>query len=122
MNGQKLKGLIGLATRARQASRGMDACRVMIRSGQCGVLLIDENAGTSTRQKAMDLCRQHGTPAVILPAGLTEEATGRGNMVTAVKKGTFAEQILHLYKEEDGKDGQDGQGSPAAPGTTGGNR
>ena len=45
MNETKLKGMLGLALRARQASLGMDACRILIRSGKCGIMLLDGETG-----------------------------------------------------------------------------
>ena len=94
MNMQKVTGMLGLALRARQAALGMDACRLMIRSGKCGVLLIDGSAGANTRKKAEELCGQTGTPVRILRGGLIEEATGKSNMVVGLLKGSFAEQVL----------------------------
>ena len=75
MNGQKLKGMLGLALRARQAALGMDACRILIRAGKCGVLLLDGGAGPNTRKRAEELCERNGTPLRILPEGMIGEAT-----------------------------------------------
>ena len=94
MNEQKLAGILGLATRARQTAAGMDACRIMIRSGKCGVLLLDGEAGPNTRKKAEDLCRQNGIPMVSVPAGLISRATGKSNMIIAVQEGSFSDQFL----------------------------
>ena len=94
MNDQKLKGLIGLAVRARQAVLGMDACRILINSGKCGVLLIDEGAGLSTRKKAEALCIKSGTPMKTLTAGFIEEATGKSNTVIGLYKKVFSDEIL----------------------------
>ena len=96
MNEQKLAGMLGLTVRAGQVSAGMDACRILIRSGNCGVLLIDGETCGNTRKKAEDFCRQTGTPAVVLPSGMIERATGKDNRVLAVRKGSFAEQILQI--------------------------
>ena len=96
MNERKLAGMLGLAIRARQAAAGMDASRMMIRTGTCGVLLVDGDAGPNTRKKASDLCRQAGTPMMILPPGLIEKATGKGSMVIAIREGSFAGQFLQL--------------------------
>ena len=96
MNEQKLAGMLGLAVRARQAAVGMDACRIMIRAGKCGVLLVYADTGQNTRQKAEDLCRQTETPLMLLPAGLIEKATGKSSMTAAIQKGSFAERFLQL--------------------------
>ena len=94
MNAQRIRGMLGLALRARQAASGMDACRIMARSGKCGVLLLDGSAGPNTRKKAEDLCRRTGTPMRVIPAGLIGEATGKECMVAGLLKGGFADQVL----------------------------
>ena len=68
MNGQKLKGMLGL--------------------------LLDGGAGPNTRKRAEELCGRNGTPLRILPEGMIEEATGRDNMVLALQKGSFADKAL----------------------------
>ena len=93
MNTQKLTGMIGLALRARQAVTGMDACRIMIEAGRCGVLLMDGGAGVHTRKKCETLCSRTGTPMTILPDGFLEKATGHTGAVLAMQKGSFAEQV-----------------------------
>ena len=96
MNEQKLSGMLGLAVRARQAAAGMDACRILIRSGKCGVMLVDGDAAANTLKKAKNLCVRTQTDMMILPTGLIEKATGKSNMVIAVQKGSFAEQLLKI--------------------------
>jgi ribosomal protein L7Ae-like RNA K-turn-binding protein len=96
VNEQKLTGMIGLAIRSGQTAAGMDASRIMIRSGQCGVLLLDSDIGPNSRKKAGDLCRTTGTPMMLLPPGMIEKATGKSNMVISVRKGSFAEQLLKM--------------------------
>lgn len=96
MNDQKLSGLIGLAFKARQAVSGMEACRVLCRSGKCGVILLDDDAGTNTRKKAEEICRRSGSELRILPAGMIERATGRCNIIIAVCKGSFADTICKI--------------------------
>ena len=93
MNEQRAKGMLGLATRAREACFGDDACRKLIESRKCGAVLLDEETGPNTREKYQDLCRKAEIPLVILPKGLIEEATGRANRVVALRKGAFAEQM-----------------------------
>ena len=96
MNGQKMAGMLGLAMRARQAAAGMDACRIMIRSGKCGVLLADEAAAPGTREKAEAMARQAGVPYRVLPSGMILDATGRDNRIIAIREGSFAEQIISM--------------------------
>lgn len=105
MNEQKLKGALGLATRARQVSTGMDACRILIRSGTCGLMLLDGGTGPNTRRKAEDLCRRSETPVWVVPAGLIEEATGKSNMVLGIRNGSFSERIAGLLQEAGSESG-----------------
>ena len=100
MKKQKLAGMIGLAVRARQAAAGMDACRIMIRAGKCGVLLADGEAAPGTREKAENIARQADTPFRVLPPGLISQSTGKDSMLIAIQKGTFTEQILNLLIDQ----------------------
>ena len=93
MNVQKLKGMLGLALRARQAAPGMDACRIMVRSGNCGLVLLDGEAGPNTRKRAEEMCARTGTPVRTVPEGMIREATGKSNIVIGIRKGSFAETI-----------------------------
>ena len=93
MNEQRTKGMLGLAVRAREACFGDNACRKLIDSGKCGMILLDGETGPNTRKKYQELCERSGTPLIVLNAGLIEEATGRTNKVAALRKGAFAEQM-----------------------------
>ena len=93
MNEQRTKGMLGLAVRAREACFGDNACRKLIDSGKCGMILLDGETGPNTRKKYRDLCERNGVPLVITPEGMIGEATGRSNRVAALKKGAFAEQM-----------------------------
>lgn len=100
MNEQKLKGILGLSVRARQACFGEDACRRMISSGPGSILLLDGEASENTRKKYRELCDRTGTELILLPPGMIPEATGRSNMAMALSKGAFAEQVLRLTEEQ----------------------
>ena len=100
MNGQKLKGILGLAVRAGQACFGEDTCRRMISSGAGSVLLLDGEASENTRKKYRELCERTGTEMILLPPGMIPEATGRSNMAMALAKGAFAEQVLKLMEAQ----------------------
>jgi ribosomal protein L7Ae-like RNA K-turn-binding protein len=100
VNGQKLKGMLGLAIRAGQTAAGAEACRILIRTGKCGVLLLDGDTGLNTRKRAAAICGQTETPMAILPEGTILEATGRNNMVLGIHKGSIAEQIIAVIHSE----------------------
>lgn len=101
MNERKLGGLIGLAVRARQAESGMEACRILIRAGKCGILLIDGEAGPNTRKRATELCAGTHTPMKMLPSGMIEDATGKSCMVIGLKTGGFADEILRIIPDKE---------------------
>ena len=100
MNNEKISGLIGLAVRSRQAVFGADACRIMIRSGRCGVLIIDGSAGPNTRKKAVEMCARSDVPVKTVHEGTIGGITGRTSMVMAVRQGTFAEALISELTEE----------------------
>ena len=93
MNENRIKGLLGLSVRARQASVGTDACRILIRSGRCGLLLLDGGTGPNTRRQFIELCDKYDVPDGILPEGMIGESTGRNVMVFGLQKGSFSEKI-----------------------------
>ena len=93
MNEVMIKGLLGLSLRARQASVGTDACRIMIRTGRCGLLLLDGNTGPNTRRQFSEMCEKYGVTVRVLPEGMIGESTGRDAMVFGIQEGSFAEKI-----------------------------
>ena len=94
----KLRGLMGLCVRARQAVFGEDGCMKTIRGGNCGVLLLDSGASQATRDKYRGVCANANTPMVELPEGLLHEATGKPGMAMAILKGGFASQVQQMMK------------------------
>ena len=89
----KLRGLMGLCVRARQAVFGEDGCLKTIRAGNCGVLLLDAGASSATQDKYRGACQHAGVDMVQLPQGLLHEATGKPGVAMAVLKGGLASQI-----------------------------
>ena len=97
----KLRGLMGLCVRARQAVFGEDGCMKTIRAGNCGVLLLCSGASQATRDKYRGVCANANTPMVELPQGLLHEATGKPGMAMAILKGGFANQAIQMTKPTD---------------------
>ena len=96
----KLRGLMGLCVRARQATFGEDGCLKAVRGGTCAVLLLDSGASKATRDKYSGACANANVPLRMLPEGLLEEATGRPGMAMAVKPGGLADQLLKNCPDE----------------------
>ena len=92
----KLRGLMGLCVRARQAVFGEDGCMKTIRGGNCGVLLLDSGASKATQDKYRGVCANASTPIVELPAGLLHEATAKPGVAMAILKGGFANQVTQM--------------------------
>ena len=72
----KLRGLMGLCVRARQATFGEDGCLKSIRGGGCAVLLLDSGASKATQDKYRGVCDNAGVQMALLPRGLLQDATG----------------------------------------------
>lgn len=96
MEESKLRGLMGLCVRARQATFGADGCLQAVRAGKAGILLVDDDASPATAQKYDAACAHHGVPMARLRPGLLEEATGRPGVAMAIMPGGLAEQIRSL--------------------------
>ena len=92
---------MGLTVRARQAVFGEDGCLKSIRSGNCGVLLLDSSASPATQKKYRDACAHAGVTLGMLPEGMLLEATSRPGMAMAVIKGGLAQQITGLLDAAD---------------------
>lgn len=101
MSEQRLRGLMGLSVRARQAVFGEDGCLKTIRAGNCGVLLVDEGASTATQKKYHDACAHAGVEMKMIPEGMLLDATGRPGVAMAVIKGGLAQQITGLLHAAD---------------------
>ena len=97
----KLRGLMGLCVRARQAVFGEDGCMKTIRGGNCGVLLLDSGASQATRDKYRGVCENANTLMVELPEGLLHEATGKPGVAMAILKGGFANQVQQMTRSTD---------------------
>jgi len=89
----KLRGLMGLCVRARQAVFGEDGCMKTIRAGNCGLLLLDSGASKATQEKYQGVCANVSTPMELLPEGLLHEATGKPGVAMAILKGGLASQM-----------------------------
>ncbi len=100
MDEKRLRGLIGLSTRAGLGVFGEDGCLKAIRNGSCAVLLLDSRASDATRQKYEGVCRRTGTPMAILPEGLPGDAAGRPGVAMAVRDGGLARQLISLLSGE----------------------
>lgn len=96
----RLRGLMGLCVRARQATFGEDGCLKKIRGGECDLLLLDSGASKATQDKYCGACQHAGVLLVLLPQGLLQEATGRPGMAMAVAKGGLASQIRQVISSE----------------------
>ena len=69
----KLRGLMGLCVRARQATFGEDGCLKSIRGGGCAVLLLDSGASKATQDKYRGVCDNAGVQMALLPRGLLQD-------------------------------------------------
>ncbi|MBR3098880.1 MAG: hypothetical protein IKH18_04870 [Clostridia bacterium] len=93
MDEKRIRGLMGLCVRAGQATFGEERCLKDLRSGQCGLLLLDAGISKSAEERYQGICEREGIPMKKLPEGWLEEATGRPGMAMAVRAGGFAEQM-----------------------------
>ena len=94
MNEERLKGLMGLCVRAGQSIFGEDSCLKAIRSGQAALLILDGGISEKSAEKLECACDREAIPRFRLAEGLLEQATGRSGMAMAVRKGSFAEQMV----------------------------
>ncbi len=103
MDERKLRGQMGLCVRAGQAVFGEENCLKALRGGQAGLLIMDGDISRNSRDRYAEACGKAGVPGAVLPAGMMEEATGKPAMAMAVRKGSFAEQMIRSLGETPGK-------------------
>ena len=98
-NEDRLRGLIGLSRRAGLLSLGTDTVLRQIKSGACGIVLLDTAAAPNTQKRLRDAAQQTDTPVCTVPESLLDAATGQsGKMTAAVRKGTLADQLILWFK------------------------
>lgn len=94
MREDKARGLLGLCARAGQLAFGEDGCLGAIRTGKCGLLILDAGASANARKRYTDACRHYRVPMAMAAPGLVEQSTGkRGRMAAAVSRGGLADQL-----------------------------
>ena len=98
MNEERLKGLMGLCVRAGQSIFGEESCLKAIRSGQAALLILDGSISEKSAEKLERACERETIPRTRLSAGLLEQATGKSGMAMAVRKGSFAEQMIRCLE------------------------
>ena len=95
----QLKGLAGLCVRAGQAVFGEEGCLKALRTGQCGLLLLDPEASAATREKYEDACRNAEARLQPVPPGFLYEATGRPGKAMAVLQGSLSSRMQALISQ-----------------------
>ena len=94
MTDNKAHGLLGLCVRAGQAVFGEDGCLGAIRTGKCGLLILDGGASDNAKKRYTDACRYYRVPLALTQAGLVESATGKkGRIAAAIAKAGFADKL-----------------------------
>ena len=101
MDEAKVRGLMGLTVRAHHASFGEEGCLKAVRSGQCGLLLVDASLSAAVMEKYRLACGRSGTPLRVLPPGLLGEATGRPGKAMAIQPGGLAGELAKHCTTDD---------------------
>lgn len=96
MDEARLRGMMGLCVRARQAVFGEDGCMKAIRTGSCRLLLLDAGASEATRKRYRSACEGAGVPLGEIPENLLLEATSRPGVAMAVTQEGMARQMMKL--------------------------
>jgi len=99
MDEKRLRGLMGLSTRAGQGLFGADKIEKAIRAGNCGVLILDGGISAASRERYEGLCAREGIPAAVSRPGLIAEATGKPGAAMGVRPGALAEQMAECLRE-----------------------
>jgi len=99
MNGQKLRGAIGLAMKSGNCAAGDFAAAKAIKSGAAKLALIDDRASENARKRFFDMCVFRGVECLVVQG--VAEAIGRsGVVVAAITDEGFARMIAAAYAAE----------------------
>lgn len=102
MDEQRIRGSLGLATRAGQMLIGAGRALEHIRQNKTALVFLDETASENTKKRFLDACQSHAADCKILSKGLLGQAIGKpGTMVAAVLPGGIADKILDTYRNLD---------------------
>ena len=96
MDEARLRGLMGLCVRARQAVFGEDGCMKAIRTGSCQLLLLDGGASDATKKKYRSACENAGVPMGEIPENLLLEATSRPVATSHSNLRSVSRQMMKL--------------------------
>jgi ribosomal protein L7Ae-like RNA K-turn-binding protein len=100
MTDEKLRGIIGLAVRARQIVLGETMTIQAIRSNHAELALLDDSASANAFKKITDACENHAVPLAIVESSFLDGATGKdGRKAAAILKGSLANQALKILSQ-----------------------
>lgn len=101
---QKLRGLLGLATRAGQMLIGAGRALEHVRQHKSKLVFLDESASDNTKKRFTDACQSHQANFKVLSSGLLGQSIGKpGTMVAAVLPGGIADKISEAYNTSEQK-------------------
>lgn len=97
-----LKGMLGLAFRARQLVPGAEMSLQLIRDGKAALVIIDDKASANTAKKLQDACRHRDVPVFVLGNGMLGASCGRQGMAAAaLKAGKISQNVLKQCEHQD---------------------
>ena len=96
---ERLRGLLGLATRAGQTVFGTEKCLAAARDGELALLLAERDVSPGTLEKLERACAAGGIPLVPVPPDTILLATGREGVAAGVRPGGLAESIERMSAE-----------------------
>ena len=106
MQEERLKGYLGLATKARKLVTGYNTCLDMIPRGKLKLIIIAEDVGENTKKKIGQKCESYGIPMRIgIGADEMSRACGkRDKGVFGITDKGFAESIIGLLDQNQKND------------------
>lgn len=105
MKEEKLKGYLGLATKAGKLVTGYNTCLDMIPTGKLKLVILATDVGENTRKKIEQKCASYDVPFRIgLDADSMSKACGKSDkgVFGIVDKG-FSKSIIGLIDEQEEK-------------------
>lgn len=97
MQAEKIRGMLGLLSRAGQMQSGESQALALVRGGRAVLVLLDAGVSANTRKRFEDAASFRKVSLAALPQDMLGEAIGKpGRKVAACTAGSLAEQLMQL--------------------------
>lgn len=101
MDERALQGILGLALKAGQLTKGAEQSVQLVRDKKAALMLLDAQASENTQKRVQDACKYYNVPVIVLKPRLMAQACGQAEMAAgALRAGHFANKVRQIASLE----------------------